>query len=200
MKKIIITQRQDCLGNFREVRDNIDIRLINLIEKIGFLPISIPNSIQKFDLFLRSLNPDGIILSGGGDINKKDDRYNVEIKLIKYSINKNIPLLGICRGAQQINSFFGGKQKRIKNHVRKNHIINFKNNIFFKQIKRNSFHDYGFNESLISRDLTILGTSNDNIVEYFIHKKNKISGIMWHPERYKVLKEFDKKIFEKIFK
>ena len=99
MKKIIITQRQDRLGNFREIRDNIDIRLINLIEKIGFLPISIPNSIKKLDLFLRSLNPDGIILSGGGDINKKDDRYNVEIKLIKYSINKNIPLLGICRGA-----------------------------------------------------------------------------------------------------
>ena len=89
-------------------------------------------------------------------------------------------------------------KKKIKNHVRKNHKINFKNNIF-KDIQRNSFHDYGFNENLISKNLTILGMSNDNIVEYFVHKKNKIYGIMWHPERYKIPKKFDKKIFKKIF-
>lgn len=198
MKKILITQRQDNLGKFKETRDNVDIRLIKFVEKIGLLPILISNNIKNVDLFLKKLNPNGIVLSGGGDIKKKDNRYILEKKLIKYSINKNIPLVGICRGAQQINSFFGGKQKKIKNHVRKNHKINFKNNIF-KDIQRNSFHDYGFNENLISKNLKILGMSNDNIVEYFVHKENKIYGIMWHPERYKIPKKFDKKIFKKIF-
>ena len=62
-----------------------------------------------------------------------------------------------------------------------------------------SIEDIYFNENLISKNLTILGMSNDNIVEYFVHKKNKIYGIMWHPERYKIPKKFDKKIFKKIF-
>ena len=84
MKKILITQRQDNLGKFKETRDNVDIRLIKFVEKIGLLPILISNNIKNVDLFLRKLNPNGIVLSGGGDINKKDNRYILEKKLIKY--------------------------------------------------------------------------------------------------------------------
>ena len=92
-----------------------------------------------------------------------------------------------------------GKQKKIIHHVRKNHYVTFSDNIYKKSLV-NSFHNYGFNKNLISKELKIIGTSNDNIVEYFSHKKYNISGIMWHPERNKKIKNLDKKIFHKIFK
>ena len=40
-------------------------------------------------------------------------RREVEINLIKFGINKN-SILGICRGMQILNYFFGGKLNKIK--------------------------------------------------------------------------------------
>ena len=199
MKRIIITQMQDKNNIHKELRDCIDIRLIKFIKNLGYFPIPISNSIKKLSIYLRNFKPNGILLSGGGSPFKKDERSKIENLLIKFSIKNNIPLLGICRGAQQINKYFNGKQKKISHHVRKNHFVTFYDNIYKKSLV-NSFHDYGFNKNLISKDLKAIGISNDNIVEYYSHKKDNISGIMWHPERNKNIKNLDKKIFRKIFK
>ena len=45
MKKIIITQRYERIGNFKELRDNLDARLSETIEKLGFIPILLPNKL-----------------------------------------------------------------------------------------------------------------------------------------------------------
>ena len=199
MKKIIITQRQDFNKKTYELTDSINIQLIRFVENLGYMPILISNSKKNLHIYLKDLKPNGIILSGGGNAFKMDERTKIETELIKYSIKKKIPLLGICRGAQQINRFFNGAQKKIANHVRKNHKIRFVNN-FYNQIYVNSFHNYGFDKNSLSKNLKILGLSDDDIVEYFVHKKYKIFGIMWHPERYKKTKTIDIKIFHKIFK
>lgn len=199
MKKIIITQRQDLNTKTYEITDSINIQLIRFVENLGYMPILISNSKKNLHIYLKDLKPNGIILSGGGNAFKIDERTKIETELIKHSIKKKIPLLGICRGAQQVNRFFKGTQKKIANHVRKNHKIRFINNIY-NQIYVNSFHNYGFDKNSLSKDLKILGLSYDDIVEYFVHKKYKIFGIMWHPERYKKIKTIDIKIFHKIFK
>ena len=41
-----------------------------------------------------------------------------------------------------------------------------------------------------------LAKADDKSIEFFIHKKKKIIGIMWHPERFKKLKKLDEKIFK----
>jgi putative glutamine amidotransferase len=66
---------------------------------------------------------DGIIISGGGDVNPAlygmedeiwkcegidDRRDTLEIRMIKYAMENNIPLLCICRGCQILNVANGG--------------------------------------------------------------------------------------------
>ena len=196
MKKIIITQRYEKIGQFNELRDNLDSRIPYLIEKIGYMPIIIPNNLVNLKKFIQSVSPKGIILSGGGNPLKKDLRYNLENKLIKLSIKKNIPIIGICRGAQVLNTFFGGKLKKIKNHVRKKHRI-FGPLIKKANITVNSYHDFGFSKKILGKELKLLAYSKDNVVKSFCHKKYKFLGIMWHPERYKNIRPFDKRLIQK---
>ena len=195
MKKVLISQRVEMVGTHKEKRDTLDVNLIKFLEKVGLIPILLPNKYSDQKKYIQIIKPDCIILSGGGDPRKKDERWANERNLIKYSITKNIPLIGICRGAQTINLFCGGKIKKIKGHVRKFHKIVIGRN---KEIKINSFHDLGFNQKMLGNQLINLSSSNDGIIKYFRHKKLSIFGIMWHPERYKKFQNYDIKLFKNI--
>lgn len=199
MKNIIITQRFEKVGKFKELRDSIDIKLIKFVDVLGFVPIVLPNNIDSINKFIEKIVPKGIILSGGGDPLKKDLRYKNEETLLKLSLKKNIPLLGICRGAQRINIHFGGKIKKIKDHVRRNHLI-FGSAVGKRGRLVNSYHDFGFDKQMLGKGLEMLSFSKDNNVEFIKHKKFKLYGIMWHPERYNSFKKFDQNIIRKIFK
>ena len=78
VKKIIITQRIDKVGKFNELRDNLDLRLSNMFDKLGMFPFVIPNNLKNTKNFINKINPDGIILSSGGDPKKKDLRRKTE--------------------------------------------------------------------------------------------------------------------------
>ena len=72
MKKIIISQRLDFIEYRNEVRDSLDIRLIALLEECNLIPIPMPNNIDlSFKRnWLDSVEPAGIILSGGNNLNE----------------------------------------------------------------------------------------------------------------------------------
>ena len=78
-----------------------------------------------------------IILPGGNNLNGKDNlskiRLNVEKKILSFSIKNNIPTIGICRGMQVINHYFGGKIKKIDKHMRTKHNVFFEKN-FSKKV------------------------------------------------------------------
>ena len=93
MKKIIISQRFEKIGKFKELRDNLDTRLTNLILKLGFLPILLPSNSRNVLRYINEISPSGIILSGGGNPKKKDERYNSEKILLNFASKKKIPLL-----------------------------------------------------------------------------------------------------------
>ena len=105
MKKIFISQRLDKVGKFYELRDNLDTRFSLFFEKLGMIPIIVPNNYYLTKTILKKIKPNGIILSPGGDPQKKDARYKTEYLLMNHAKQKNIPLLGICRGAQALNIF-----------------------------------------------------------------------------------------------
>ena len=197
---IIINQRTDRFGKFKEKRDNLDIRFTKFILKIGMVPLLIPNDKKIIKHFLNSsIKIKGIILSPGGDPRIKDDRSYVENKLIKHAIRRKLPLLGLCRGAQKLNLYFGGTIKKVRGHVRKNHRIDGKI-IKSKKMKVNSYHDYGIKIKDLSEKFNVLAFAGDKTVECFENQSKNILGIMWHPERYPKVRNFDKELIKNFFK
>ena len=199
MKKIGITLRVENFTEYDEKRDAISHDWINYLSNKNILPIFIPNNLLNLNLFLDTINLDGIILSGGDNPGESLERDVTEKKLLNYGIKKNIPIIGICRGLQVINNFFGGKIKidTSNSHVKINHkieIIEDKFKKFFNsnELIVNSFHNNIILENFLGKELKIFAKStHDNTIEGIIHEKLPIMGVMWHPEREKIEKEIN---------
>ena len=189
--KIGISLRITEAQNYAEKRDSLSHDWIRFFEKLGFLPIFIPNLLTETEAFLDSIGINGLILSGGDSIGDHPNRDSTENKLINYGIKNNIPILGVCRGLQMINHFFGGTidQNSSKSHVGQNHKIEISNNnlansLDSKILVVNSFHNNIIKEDNVGENLSIFAkTIDDGTIEGIIHKEHKILGVMWHPER-----------------
>ncbi len=203
MKKVIVTQRFSKDKKTNEIRDALDIRLTRYLLSLKIFPILIANSFGERSSiftkhFLNETKPHGLILTGGEDFGKNIPRDRLENILLKYFIRKKKPILGICRGMQNLSLFFGSKLKKIKNHVNRRHSCEFltKDKYFPKKIK--CFHNYSINTC--PKNFTVTVKSRDGSIESIKHNKHKWEGWMWHPERNYGDSKILKKRIIKIFK
>lgn len=88
----------------------------------GGIALLIPYTVEDHVIQQLSLKLDGLILTGGGDIDPTlfdeephpglgqivPDRDEMEIALIEQFMEQNKPILGICRGCQILNIALGG--------------------------------------------------------------------------------------------
>lgn len=189
--KIGITLRVVNANNYSEKRDAISHDWTNFFEKMNFHPIHIPNTLLNPKEFLESSEVQGLILSGGDNIGDDPERDRTENEVIEYGIQKQIPILGVCRGMQVINNYFNGIISKNKNssHVGNHHDVNVITEYFLSffgknSLNVNSFHNNIIYEQDLGDDLNSFAISpQDNTIEGFIHKKFPILGVMWHPER-----------------
>ena len=176
--------------HFNTYIDFVDHYWINFFDKKKIRFTIIPNS-KKYDFnHINKKNIKLIILPGGNDLISKlylsKIRLTNEVKLINYGIKNKIPILGVCRGMQVINFFYKGKQKKIKNHMRTRHDVYFEKKFLNKKkLNVNSFHNFGIPIYLLAKCLIPIGLDKSKNVELFKHKKLKIFGSMFHPEREK---------------
>jgi len=199
MKKIGITLRVENFEKYDEKRDVISHEWVQYLSEKNIIPILIPNNLPDLDLFLNTMKFDGIILSGGGTPGEFIERDKTEKKLLDYGIRENIPILGICRGLQVINNYFGGaiELDNTGSHVKTYHEINitddkFKQLFHSSKITVNSFHNNILFEKNLGKELQVFAKSNDdNTIEGISHKKLPIIGVMWHPEREKSQSEIN---------
>lgn len=205
-KKIFLTPKL-FLDKFKKTEISLDcewfeyLLSINLIGFTGFYK-------KKSEVINIANYFDGLIVTGGGDINKiKKNKLNkirdtFELKLINLFIKKKKPILCVCRGFQLYAQHLGTNIfKKNKIHVRKNHFIyRVKRNLIFKyrKLNTNSYHNYSILKT--NEIIESFYISKDSSIEVAKVKKKKIFFFMFHPER----KNKDQKkiniIIKKIFK
>ena len=199
MKKVLISQRHDKISELNEWRDSLDNNWSFFIHELNLIPILAPNNKEVLNKLLKELKPDYIILSGGNDVDFPHKRSIAEKIILEYSIEFNLPVVGVCHGMQFLNYFFGGTLISCTGHV--NSYIDLEGSwaIKWNISKVNSFHEFGINKSSLSTQFKPLAWSNDGIIKAIKHKTLPWLGIMWHPEREFPFKSFDIKIFENLF-
>lgn len=197
MKVIAITQRVEIVPSYGERRDSLDQRWAAFLDNCGFLPLAIPNNPAALPRLLRSLQVDGILLTGGGDLveygGNAPERDATESALIRFSVEKRIPIVGVCRGMQAIQHFFGVRLAEVPGHVAMDHAVEMDG---ASQVV-NSYHRYGATASV--PELEIRALAEDGVVEAIDHRRHPIHGVMWHPERMTPFRSFDIEMFERIF-
>lgn len=129
----------------------------------------------------------GLLLPGGGDIGEKLD--GEEEKLIQSFVQRERPILGICRGMQALNIYFGGNLlDRIPNHQQPQGDL-IHRTLTAGRLARligrcptvTSNHHQAPRH--LGRDLQAVQVAPDGIIEAVAHTALPILGVQWHPER-----------------
>lgn len=203
-------------GNFSEGNCSVAEGYYMSILKAGGTPLIIPPYDDKNALISTLERVDGILFTGGGDINPmyfgeepikelhsiNPRRDKQELILAQLAVDRQIPILGICRGIQILASALGGelyqdihKQKegvRIKHdqdleRAFPSHSIEIKKNSILYSIFKterlavNSFHHQAVKSP--GPHFKVTASAPDGIIEAIESSDYKsILGVQWHPE------------------
>lgn len=217
MKPVIgITSVQNTGNNtYVEEINWVDVDYVYCVEEAGGLPLVIPNlkSAEIFGNVLEVL--DALVISGGGDLDPfyygedplpyqgrtEPDRDRLEVALVRLAIERDLPLLGICRGIQVMVAAAGGKlyqdihkQKaasiqHLQNAPRwhTTHGIAIEAGTILRDImgtsalRVNSFHHQAARE--IPPEFRVSAYAPDGIIEAIESPRHSFTvGVQWHPE------------------
>ena len=175
---------------------------------------------------------DGLVLTGGPDVDPKHygeekkyrsvhvdkDRDLFETNIIKYCLDKKIPILGICRGIQILNVVSGGTlyqdlKSDMAGHLEEPHgsYSDCKGKIEKRRLRHdvkimlpssnlrqvfniptfevNSRHHQAVKD--VAPGFDLVACSNDAIIEAIEHREYPwVVGVQWHPESIEVYENF----------
>lgn len=189
MKKILIAGQRKNVQNY-----------INILNYLGVDPVVSlhPESVYSYD---------GLLLPGGGDIcpsyfdqpvidtrTSDPDLDRAQLHVLYQFLHTHKPILGICKGMQLLNVFFGGD---LKQHLEceASHQWNGEDQwhpttaakgsvlgkLYGTKIMVNSAHHQSIDS--IGQDLCVIQHAKDGVAEAISHEFHPLLGVQWHPER-----------------
>lgn len=200
-------------GNYGELACKLNEGYYKSIWRAGGVPVIIP-PIADTDVLINTLEHiDGLLLTGGADFNPlyageepsprlggiNAERDLPELLITQLAYNRQIPMLGICRGIQTLAMALGGKVQQDISDVAQirhsqdadrsepTHSVTIEPdstlfNIYNKEkLFVNSFHHQAVCDP--GERFRVTARSADGIIEAIESREYKsIIGVQWHPE------------------
>ena len=204
-------------GNYSEQSCQLAEGYYKSVVRAGGVPVIIP-PVADTDVLINTLERlDGLLLSGGADFNPlyageepsprlggiNSERDLPELLVTQLAYNRQIPMLGICRGIQTLVMALGGKVNQDISDIAKvrhsqdadrsepTHSVMIDQdstlyNIYQDQLSDgnlfvNSFHHQAVADS--GPRFRVVAKSSDGIIEAIESREFKsILGVQWHPE------------------
>lgn len=192
---------------------DINKAYLTSVELAGGIPICIPNATEEtVDVLLNTI--DGLLLIGGADVDsliygeephrnlgsivrKRDE---IDLLLLKKAFEKQIPILGICRGQQVMNVAFGGTiiqdipslvenpllHKQSSKRGELAHTVEvttpkFKEIFDTDTLRVNTFHHQSVGQ--LGKGLAVSAIAKDGVIEGIEHGEHPYClSVQWHPE------------------
>ncbi len=214
------TQQPPRIGISANRKDGLSCIAETYIQSVlmaGGAPVLIPVITDMEALTTIVSGLDGLLMSGGGDLNplfiKEEpilqlqdvDTYRDEYDLIllRLATNRQLPIMGICRGHQLINVAFGGTvyQDIHSQHNRKTikhsqlmpreqvshtaQLTETASRLYqilhrLPEVQVNSFHHQAIKE--VAPEFKETAVATDGINEAMEHIEKDIFSVQWHPE------------------
>lgn len=184
----------------------------------GGAPVLLPPYSDREALIATLSTLDGLVLSGGADIDPRymgeEPDYNLlhtinpardehELMLTRLAVDRGLPILGICRGAQTLAAALGGSVHQdiyaalggsLLNHDQSEprsvatHTVNIEQGsrlhaLFGDNLFVNSFHHQAV--SRVPQGFAVTAQSPDGVIEAMEAVDGRsIVGVQWHPETF----------------
>jgi len=198
-------------GNFRS------LQLTSAYPRALSLAGGIPGILCETDPEAAAKLYDGLLLSGGGDIDPAyfgetvlNDtvhcdpiRDEFEMALVRAFLKENKPIMGICRGEQVIAVAMGGKLYQdlpeqlgfVHFDVKLRHFVNTQEGstlrrLFGERFRVNSTHHQAVRS--LPEGFRITARSDEGIIEGFEHETLPIITTQFHPERLTAIEGNDR--------
>lgn len=203
-------------GNYRESTVFLPERYVRAIEQAGAIPLVLPAHPSSSTLRVLTGFLDGLLISGGNfDIHPhiygekpikelgiiKPRRTEFELQITAAALKRDLPVLGICGGAQAINVALGGtlyqdiatqlpnagEHQRGADRPKPGHRVIVQGGTRLRKIVRqrslqvNTTHHQAIKK--LGRDVVVNALAEDGVVEGIESTRHEfVLGLQWHPE------------------
>jgi putative glutamine amidotransferase len=207
------------------------------VDLAGGAPVMIPLRIETDALRAIYERLDGVIISGGGDMAPSTygadqsvftdeidtNRDQIELQLIRWALEDDKPLLGICRGHQVLNVALGGTliqdiREEIQGSLRHDSptddwFTRFAHDIQVargsklyeslglteERLPVNSLHHQAIGE--VAPSLCVVARATDGVIEGLEHPERRyVVSVQWHPEALTTREIPQRNLFEAFVK
>ncbi len=208
-------------ANHSDIDATLRERYYQQVVAAGGTPVILP-PVSDTDVLSGMLDTlDALVLTGGGDFDPRwlnesflSDKVKVnpvrdlpELLLIRLAFNRQIPMLGICRGMQALAVALGGsivqdiaendtrqgierhpaishdqqEERTVPTHTVKLAAGSTLARLYGDEVQANSFHHQAVGS--VGSRFTVTATAEDGIIEGMESSECKpILGVQWHPE------------------
>lgn len=209
-------------GNFSDGNCCLAPGYYHSVLEAGGVPLIIPPYPHREQLISMLDTLDALLLSGGADIDPRymgeqpdenllhgvnPPRDEQELMLVRLAADRQIPILGICRGIQTMAAALGGsvhqdiyaalgdgllvhsqeQERGIATHMVNIERGSLLDNLFGKTLAVNSFHHQAV--SVVPDGFRVTAAAPDGVIEAMEATDGRpLVGVQWHPECF-ILKD-----------